>query len=208
MGQPSLLWKQQLQDLVICYVTFSTWQRGWNHLVELKDVKKRISSRLDDFYWSWWLVYAPFIGLFIARISKGRRLKEVILGTIVYGTLGCVLFFGIFGNYAVYLQISEQFNVIQYLNSHGTEATIIEVMHQLPFPTTVIVLFLLSAFLFLATTFDSGSYILAAATQKKVLGEPLKANRLFWAFALCLLPFSLMLVGGERALEVLKLRQY
>ena len=44
------------------------------------------------FYWSWWLVYAPFIGLFIARISKGRRLKEVILGTIIYGTLGCLLF--------------------------------------------------------------------------------------------------------------------
>ena len=48
------------------------------------------------FYWSWWLVYAPFIGLFIARISKGRTLKEVVLGTICYGTLGCVLFFGIF----------------------------------------------------------------------------------------------------------------
>ncbi|MQH13889.1 BCCT family transporter, partial [Escherichia coli] len=53
-------------------------------------------------------------------------------------------------------------------------------------------------------TFDSGSYILAAASQKKVVGEPLRANRLFWAFALCLLPFSLILVGGERALEVLK----
>ncbi|WP_256083369.1 BCCT family transporter, partial [Staphylococcus aureus] len=63
------------------------------------------------FYWSWWLVYAQFIGLFLARISKGRRLKEVVLGTIFYGTLGCVLFFGIFGNYAVYLQISGQFNV-------------------------------------------------------------------------------------------------
>ena len=114
-----------------------------------------------------------------------------------YGTLGCVLFFGIFGNYAVYLQITGQFNVINYLNSHGTEATIIEVMHQLPFPTITIILFLISAFLFLATTFDSGSYILAAASQKKVIGEPLRANRLFWAFALCLLPFSLMLVGGE-----------
>ncbi|HEA2748770.1 TPA: BCCT family transporter [Staphylococcus aureus] len=156
------------------------------------------------FYWSWWLVYAPFIGLFIARISKGRRLKEVVLGTIIYGTLGCVLFFGIFGNYAVYLQISGQFNVTQYLNTHGTEATIIEVVHHLPFPSLMIVLFLVSAFLFLATTFDSGSYILAAASQKKVVGEPLRANRLFWAFALCLLPFSLMLVGGERALEVLK----
>lgn len=156
------------------------------------------------FYWSWWLVYAPFIGLFIARISKGRRLKEVILGTIAYGTLGCVLFFGIFGNYAVYLQISGQFNVVDFLNKHSTEATIIEVMHQLSMGSLIIVLFLISAFLFLATTFDSGSYILAAASQKKVIGEPLKANRLFWAFALCLLPFSLMLVGGERALEVLK----
>nr|WP_245335467.1 MULTISPECIES: BCCT family transporter [unclassified Staphylococcus] len=156
------------------------------------------------FYWSWWIVYAPFIGLFIARISKGRTLKEIVLGTIVYGTLGCALFFGIFGNYAVYLQITGSFDVIHFLNTHGTEATIIEVMHQLPFPNLIIVLFLLSAFLFLATTFDSGSYILAAASQKKVIGEPLKANRLYWAFALCLLPFGLMLVGGERALEVLK----
>ncbi|MFH4934261.1 BCCT family transporter [Staphylococcus cohnii] len=156
------------------------------------------------FYWSWWIVYAPFIGLFIARISKGRTLKEIVLGTIIYGTLGCALFFGIFGNYAVYLQITGSFDVIHFLNTHGTEATIIEVMHQLPFPNLIIVLFLLSAFLFLATTFDSGSYILAAASQKKVIGEPLKANRLYWAFALCLLPFGLMLVGGEQALEVLK----
>jgi len=104
----------------------------------------------------------------------------------------------------VFLQISGQFDVIQFLNQHSAEATIIEVMHQLPFPKVMIVLFLISAFLYLATTFDSGSYILAAATQKEVIDEPLKANRLFWAFALCLLPFSLMLVGGERALDVLK----
>ena len=104
----------------------------------------------------------------------------------------------------MYLQITGEFNVINFLNTHGTEATIIQVMHQLPFSSLIVVLFLISAFLFLATTFDSGSYILAAASQKKVVGEPLKANRLFWAFALCLLPFSLMLVGGERALEVLK----
>ena len=74
-------------------------------------------------------------------------------------------------------------------------------MHQLPFPTLTIILFLISAFLFLATTFDSGSYISSCIS---VIGEPLRANRLFWAFALCLLPFSLMLVGGERALQVLK----
>ena len=77
----------------------------------------------------------------------------------------CVIF-RYFGNYAVYLQITEQFNVISYLNNYGTEATIIEIMHQLPFSTITIILFLISAFLFLATTFDSGSYILAAASQK------------------------------------------
>ena len=107
----------------------------------------------------YWIVYRAYL--------KGRTLKEVVLGTICYGTLGCVLFFGIFGNYAVYLQITEQFNVISYLNNYGTEATIIEIMHQLPFSTITIILFLISAFLFLATTFDSGSYILAAASQKK-----------------------------------------
>ncbi|WP_323707137.1 BCCT family transporter [Mammaliicoccus vitulinus] len=184
------------------FFQMATWLEPFGGIGNRKETN--FSQDWTIFYWSWWLVYAPFIGLFIARISKGRTLKEVILGTIIYGTLGCVLFFGIFGNYAVFLQISGQFDVIQFLNQHSAEATIIEVMHQLPFPKVMIVLFLISAFLYLATTFDSGSYILAAATQKEVIDEPLKANRLFWAFALCLLPFSLMLVGGEQALDVLK----
>ncbi|MCO0861067.1 BCCT family transporter [Staphylococcus pasteuri] len=191
-----------LGNMINDFFHMATWVEPFGGIGHRKE--SHFPQDWTIFYWSWWLVYAPFIGLFIARISKGRTLKEVVLGTMLYGTLGCVLFFGIFGNYAVYLQISGQFNVVDFLNHHSTESTIIEVMHQLPFPSLIIVLFLVSAFLFLATTFDSGSYILAAASQKKVIGEPLRANRLFWAFALCLLPFSLMLVGGERALEVLK----
>ena len=185
-------------NMIKDFFHMATWMEPFGGI---KVVKKRISLKIGQYSTGHGGSFIPFIGLFIARISKGRTLKEVVLGTICYGTLGCVLFFGIFGNYAVYLQITEQFNVISYLNNYGTEATIIEIMHQLPFSTITIILFLISAFLFLATTFDSGSYILAAASQKKVIGEPLRANRLFWAFALCLLPFSLMLVGGERALE-------
>ncbi|MBA8762682.1 BCCT family transporter [Staphylococcus coagulans] len=184
------------------FFQMATWLEPFGGIGGREETK--FPQQWTIFYWSWWIVYAPFIGLFIARISKGRTLKEVILGTIVYGTFGCVLFFGIFGNYAVYLQISGQFDVIHYLNAHGTEATIIEVISHLPFPQIVIGLFIISAFLFLVTTFDSASYIVAAATQKRVKGEPIKANRLFWAFALCLLPFSLMLVGGEKALEILQ----
>lgn len=191
-----------LGNMVKNFFQMATWIEPFGGVGGREETK--FPQQWTIFYWSWWIVYAPFIGLFIARISKGRTLKELVLGTLIYGTLGCALFFGIFGNYAVYLQISGAFDVIQYLNSHSTEATIIEVLHQLPFPNVIITLFLISAILFLATTFDSGSYILASASQKKVIGEPLKANRLYWAFALCLLPFALMLVGGERALEVLK----
>lgn len=189
-------------DMLKNFFQMATWLEPFGGIDGRKDTN--FPQQWTIFYWSWWIVYAPFIGLFIARISKGRTLKEIILGTIGYGTLGCMMFFGIFGNYAVYLQISGQFNVINFLNSHSAESTIIEVMHQLPFPNLTIILFLIAAFLFLVTTFDSASYILAAATQKKVIGEPLRANRLFWAFALSLLPYSLMLVGGEHALDVLK----
>lgn len=189
-------------DMLKNFFQMATWLEPLGGIGGRKDTN--FPQQWTIFYWSWWIVYAPFIGLFIARISKGRTLKEIILGTIGYGTLGCIMFFGIFGNFAVYLQISGQFNVINFLNSHSAESTIIEVMHQLPFPNVIVILFLIAAFLFLVTTFDSASYILAAATQKKVIGEPLRANRLFWAFALSLLPYSLMLVGGEHALDVLK----
>ncbi|WP_251517179.1 MULTISPECIES: BCCT family transporter [Staphylococcus] len=189
-------------ELLKNFFQMATWLEPFGGIGGRKETN--FPQQWTIFYWSWWIVYAPFIGLFIARISKGRTLKEVILGTICYGTLGCILFFGIFGNYAVYLQISGQFNVIEFLNKHSTEATIIEVMHQLPMGNIIVILFLLAAFLFLVTTFDSASYILASATQKRVVGEPIRANRLFWAFALSLLPYSLMLVGGEQAMNVLK----
>ena len=80
--------------------------------------------------------------------------------------MGCVLFFGIL---VIMLFIYKLVDSLMWLilNKHSTEATIIEVMHQLPFGSLIIVLFLISAFLFLATTFDSGSYILAAAFRRR-----------------------------------------
>ena len=151
-------------DMLKNFFQMATWLEPFGGIGGRKDTN--FPQQWTIFYWSWWIVYAPFIGLFIARISKGRTLKEIILGTIGYGTLGCIMFFGIFGNFAVYLQITGKFNVINFLNSHSAEATIIEVMHQLPFPNVIVILFLIAAFLFLVTTFDSASYILAAATQK------------------------------------------
>ncbi len=153
------------------------------------------------FYWAWWLVYAPFVGLFIAKISRGRTIRQMILGTMIYGTLGSVLFFGVIGNFGMYMQMTGQFDVISVLNNQGAPYAIMSIMNQLPMAPVMITVFTVLAIIFLATTFDSSSYILASVVQKHVEEEPLRWNRLFWAFALCLLPLTLMYLGGLGTLQ-------
>lgn len=116
----------------------------------------------------------------------------MIFGTMVYGTLGCILFFGILGNYGLYLHLSGTFDVVGYMAANGPAPTIIAIISQLPFGKVVVGVFTLLAIIFLATTFDSSSYILASVTQKHAEDEPIVWNRLFWAFALAIMPLTLM----------------
>jgi len=153
------------------------------------------------FYWAWWLVYAPFVGLFVARISRGRTIQEMIFGTMLYGTLGSVLFFGIMGNFGLHLQLTGRFDVIGFMNENGAPATIIAILNQLPMAGIMVTVFTILAIIFLATTFDSSSYILAAVVQKEVKAEPLRWNRLFWAFTLCLMPMVLMFIDDLETLQ-------
>jgi betaine/carnitine transporter, BCCT family len=153
------------------------------------------------FYWAWWIVYAPFIGLFVAKISKGRTIRQTIFGTILWGTIGSALYFVILGNYAMHLEITNILPVTQIMAESGAPTAIISVIAQLPFSEIIVPLFTVTAIIFLATTFDSSSYTLAAVTQNRVEGDPIRWNRLFWAFALAVLPMTLMFVGGLKALQ-------
>ncbi len=153
------------------------------------------------FYWAWWLVYAPFVGLFVARISRGRTIQEMIFGAMLYGTLGCVLFFGIMGNFGLHLQLTGSFDVVGFMNENGAPAAIIAILNQLPMADFMVSVFTILAIIFLATTFDSSSYILSAVVQQEVQKEPLRWNRLFWAFTLCLMPLVLMYVGDLQTLQ-------
>ncbi|WP_273850663.1 BCCT family transporter [Guptibacillus spartinae] len=177
----------------------STWTEPFNALGPYE--KTGFPESWTVFYWAWWLVYAPFVGLFVAKISRGRSIKQMILGTISYGTLGSLLFFGILGNYGLHMQLTGEFDVIKVLNNEGAPRAIIEIIAQLPLSWFMIFIFVILAIIFLATTFDSSSYILASVVQKEVKDEPLRWNRLFWAFALCLMPLVLMFVGGLGTLQ-------
>ncbi|SDJ49376.1 BCCT family transporter [Salimicrobium halophilum] len=181
------------------FFKMATWMEPFGTLGEFEETQFPESWTI--FYWAWWLVYAPFVGLFVARISRGRTIREMIFGTIVYGTLGCVLFFGIMGNFGLYMQLTGQFDAIAFMSDNGAPATIIEIIAQLPFANFLVLVFTILAIIFLATTFDSSSYILASVVQKEIDGEPKRWNRLFWAFALCIMPLVLLFLGGLDTLQ-------
>jgi BCCT family betaine/carnitine transporter len=150
------------------------------------------------FYWGWWIISSPIIGMFIAKISKGRTVKQVISGAIIYGTLGCALVFMVLGNYGLYLQISETFDVISYLNEFGANATIFKILGMLKMGKVIVVLFTIGAMIFASTTFDSISYIIASCTTKSLDEdqEPARWNRLFWALILAFIPSVFILIDG------------
>ncbi len=181
------------------FFRMATWLEPFGNLAGFN--KTGFPESWTIFYWAWWLVYAPFVGLFVARISRGRTIKQMILGTMIYGTIGCILFFGIMGNFGLYLQLTGAFDVIGFMNENGAPAAIIAILHQLPLAHIIVAVFTVLAIIFLATTFDSSSFILASVTQKEVKGEPLRWNRLFWAFTLCILPLALMFLGDLETLQ-------
>ena len=155
------------------------------------------------FYWAWWLALGPFMGLFIAKISRGRSIKEIVLGCLGYGTLGCTVFFLVLGNYAAYLELNGIVAVLDVVAEEGSPAAILGVLKTLPGSGLFILLFMIVAIIFAATSYDSASYTLATAATK-ALGEeadPGRGHRIFWACLLGLLPITLIYMGGLEPLK-------
>lgn len=151
------------------------------------------------FYWAWWGAYAPFMGMFIARISKGRTIKQMVLGSLIYGSQGCTVFFAILGGYGMDLQLSGAMDVTGMLNEVGGPQTIIAILATLPMGKLIIGLVALLCIIFMATSYDSASYILAANSQYEVGAnqEPLRWLRLVWAFGLALIPIGFILSNSS-----------
>jgi betaine/carnitine transporter, BCCT family len=181
------------------FFRMATWTEPFNDLGPFE--RTGFPEAWTVFYWAWWLVYAPFVGLFVAKISRGRTIREMILGTVIYGSIGCLLFFGILGNFGLYLELTGQYSVTEVLNQQGAPAAIMGILNQLPLSSLIVAVFTVLSVIFIVTTFDSSSYILASVVQKEVVDEPIRWNRLFWAFALSILPFTLMYIGGLSTLQ-------
>jgi len=149
------------------------------------------------FYWAWWFAYAPFIGLFIARISRGRSLRQVIFSMCFLGSLGAWSFFLILGNYALHLDTQMILDVTSMVQADPPRA-IAEILATLPLRQLMLGIFILLSIIFIATTYDSASYSLASAASRNLAigSNPARWHRMFWAFVLGFLPFAVLSVSG------------
>ena len=156
------------------------------------------------FYWAWWIAYAPYVGLFVTRISHGRTIRQVITGMLLLGSLGSWVFYMILGNFALFQQLGGAVDFTGILKSIDGNAAIVATLETLTLAPLVIAVFALVALIFSATTYDSASYTLASsATLHLSAGDdPARWHRVFWAFALGLMPVTLMFIGGLKVLQV------
>jgi BCCT family betaine/carnitine transporter len=117
---------------------------------------------------------------------------------LIFGSLGAALFFIIFGNYALHLELHDILSVTSLIKESGEATAISAVFETLPFGKLALAAFFVVSVIFLATTYDSASFTLASvSTQRLEAGEnPIRWSRVFWACALGVLPITLMFVDG------------
>ncbi|MGP6085480.1 BCCT family transporter [Antarctobacter jejuensis] len=177
------------------YITMSLWTDAVGH--------SGFPQAWTVFYWAWWVAYAPFMGLFVTRISMGRKISEVIIGLLTFGTAGCVLFYVVLGGYGIDQQIKGLLPMADLVNDNGVAPAIIEMFKTLPASSIVLVAVALSGIVMLATTFDSAAYVMACASTKELDEgqEPSRGNRLFWCGAIAVLPVSLLFLGGLKTMQ-------
>ena len=177
------------------FVTMATWT----------DPMSRASfvESWTVFYWAWWIALGPFVGMFVAKISEGRTIREVIFGMLGWGTLGCAAFFVVLGNYALHLQVEGTYDVVAQVQAESPSAAIASIIALLPGGGFWLVYLGVIGLIFTATTYDSASYTLAAGASRHLLEHehPKRWHRVFWALTLGLLPTSLLFIGGLRALQ-------
>jgi len=159
------------------------------------------------FYWAWWLAMGPFVGMFICKISEGRSIRQVIWGVLFYGSFGCSLFFIVLGNYALHVELSGLYPVVETAIQSSPSSAIAGIVALLPAGQFWLFYLAIIGIVFMATTYDSASYALAAGSLRRLEkhGHPTRWHRLFWAAALGFLPISLLFVGGLRELQTASL---
>ena len=154
------------------------------------------------FYWAWWVSWSPFVGMFIARVSKGRTLREFIAGVLIVPTVITAIWMAVFGGIA----IDQVANNIGSLGANGiTEAsmTTFQMIEQLPLANIVSVIGIALVLIFFITSSDSGSLVIDSITAGGKIDAPVP-QRIFWATIEGAIAAALLWIGGTEAMQALQ----
>ncbi|MCF7521831.1 BCCT family transporter [Neisseria sp. ZJ106] len=155
-------------------------------------------------YWAWWCSWAPFVGLFIARISRGRTVREFIFGVLAVPSLFCVLWFTVFGNSAIWLDTHIANGALAQLTS-APEQLLFVFLSYLPLPTLTSIVALIVISLFFITSADSGIYVLNnIASRDKSMASP-KWQAVMWGVLMSVVAIALTASGGLAVLQTMTL---
>lgn len=168
------MWNDAYQD--------SGWQDSWT-----------------VFYWAWWIAWSPFVGSFIARISRGRTIKEFVLGVLLVPALITLLWMTIFGGTALHFILEGDLNMIAAVQENISTALFVFLENfSWTMPLSILAI-LLVAFFFI-TSSDSGSLVIDNITSGSAPYTP-PIQRLSWAFMQGFIAIALLLGGGLEALQ-------
>lgn len=154
------------------------------------------------FYWAYWMVWCVATPFFIGTISKGRTIRQVILGGYVFGLSGTFTSFIILGNYSLALQMKGGLDVIGiYSSTNDLYQTIMAILGTLPMAKLGLILLALTMITFYATSFDALTLVATSYSYKELSGdeEPSKHVKLFWAVLLMLFPIALIFSDNSMA---------
>jgi choline/glycine/proline betaine transport protein len=168
------LWTETFRD--------SNWQGSWT-----------------VFYWAWWISWSPFVGMFIARISKGRTVKEFVLGVILIPTLLSFVWMSVFGGSAIFLQVQGATDIVAAVKDDVATAMFV-MLSNFPFSEVLSLVAVILVTIFFITSSDSGSLVVDHLTSGGKLDSP-TPQRVFWAVMEGVVAAVLLIGGGLTTLQ-------
>ena len=154
------------------------------------------------FYWAYWMVWCVASPFFMGSISRGRTVRQVIMGAYIFGVSSTLISFIVLGNYGLGLQMFGKMDVLALYNSCGDlYQTVIAILQTLPLHQLVIIILIISMIAFYATSFDSITMVASAYSYKHMKDDEEASNgmKFFWAILLILLPIALIFSEGSMA---------
>jgi choline/carnitine/betaine transport len=155
----------------------ATWLRGWT-----------------VFYWAWWISWTPFVGLFIARISRGRTIRQFVTGVLLVPSLVSLLWFAVFGGAG----IAAQRDGLDVAGQGTTEGQLFAVLEQYPLATAATLLVMVLVAIFFVSGADAASIVMGSLSQRGTL-EPSRSVVVFWGVVMGSVAAIMLLLGDEGA---------